>query len=1047
MNTEFPHKCKWRILIALVLALVATLPLATITPGQDAPDDDPPCGTDGSTCPLVGDFDPISGESASDSWIVTSPAAPAYGALVYDPDFKRIEETARAKLTCGLDVRKAISPYHEAWAFEEYVKAFDYTAGVTWGTVADTSKFADGSCFGAGTDTLIEVVDEADRNLREARDLYAYLAVYAPEYRFRADSDYTQTLCALPEDPDPVDPDNTGLVLDPVIDWCNFPARLRQSVRDAANLRLIFGQQFMVDAMGLHFSGIDFVGGENAVRQELAQLRAAKYQYERAETGLAEALGRGLGSGCYVSDFYTQSEWSLLSRAVQNQETAQHHIATRLSYMDIASPESVPQVHAQAMQAFRQASVDGYIKLIGMASLGSAQPTGAGCAVGERPDGLLAAELAANLLETRRKAYEMDEGRNIFGFDVTFTPARPYKSSVPTTCDEASAGDRGLWDEAWCAAVYAKELQNDEIANARLFDDKQTELRLEAENIRTIVDGAVGDKSGCYRTDFTSDDEWYTCAAGQITELEICLGKMGDPVTFDPETGQITSNPFDVCMARAVILERNGSAKQALLDLRSVYMGYQNIKKKVENIDDRINLSEHAEALVETSLWFKGILETAARVSQAAVDYCSIDPGKLATVWNVGVANGAIQGTAGAASMAAEITMVEQEKDKEVGNLLLDQSELAIEAYAAGQQYLSKNTEFSRQLGDLEWDIREAKRARAYFLKSPANDPSFRMVRDSSRMTLAKQMDFAARMAYLAARRAEYEYAARLSASNFRISDIYRSRTADDIKRYLTQLLAVTNSLAGSATYQTNADDFKISVAQHILLLTDEALAKEGIPPEEYQAVRTQRFRAWVSQNTINNPDISSKPVLMFPITTSLLDGGLFSQVIQEGYDRYWLLKLSGIAEPKASNNGVSLNLVSDQAGLSYRTVSLTQGGLVHLQSFAGCTFDYHLLAPAYLLGLEWASNQNPEAATAVWNANVNEAHPYTENGFRTPTFLGRAASSTDWEVLVYSGAPAAGMIDMDLQQLTDIELIFSTTYASREPGDPEPSECTRIDW
>ena len=119
----------------------------------------------------------------------------------------------------------------------------------------------------------------------------------------------------------------------------------------------------------------------------------------------------------------------------------------------------------------------------------------------------------------------------------------------------------------------------------------------------------------------------------------------------------------------------------------------------------------------------------------------------------------------------------------------------------------------------------------------------------------------------------------------------------------------------------------------------------------------------------------------------------------------------------------------------------------MHLRSFAGCTFDYRLLAPATLLGLEWASNQDPEAATAVWNANVNAAHAYTENGFRTPTFLGRAASTTDWEALVYSGAPAAGMIDMDLQQLTDIELIFSTTYASREPGDPQPSECTRIDW
>jgi len=266
--------------------------------------------------------------------------------------------------------------------------------------------------------------------------------------------------------------------------------------------------------------------------------------------------------------------------------------------------------------------------------------------------------------------------------------------------------------------------------------------------------------------------------------------------------------------------------------------------------------------------------------------------------------------------------------------------------------------------------------------------------------------------------------------------------------RYQSKLLGVTNNLAGSATYQTNAGDFKVSVAKHVLLLTDEALAKEGFTdPAAAQAERTRRFREWVAQNTINDPKISGQPVLRFGFTTSLLDGGLFSQVIQEGYERYWLLKLSGIGEPKLSSNGMSLNLVTEQDGLSYRTVSLTQGGLVHLRSFSGCTFDYRLMSPAVLLGLEWASNQNPEVATAIWNGNVNNTHLYTENGFRTPTFLGRAVSSTGWQALVYSGAPEAGMLNMELQKLTDIEIIFSTTYASREPGTPQLSECTRIDW
>ncbi|MEZ4681282.1 MAG: hypothetical protein R2932_44415 [Caldilineaceae bacterium] len=79
-------------------------------------------------------------------------------------------------------------------------------------------------------------------------------------------------------------------MLDPVIDWCNFTARLRQSVREAAYLRMIFGQQFMVDALGLHFSAGALIGGENFVRQEVAKLEAAENQFDLAEQTLRRRL-------------------------------------------------------------------------------------------------------------------------------------------------------------------------------------------------------------------------------------------------------------------------------------------------------------------------------------------------------------------------------------------------------------------------------------------------------------------------------------------------------------------------------------------------------------------------------------------------------------------------------------------------------------------------------------------------------------------------------------------------------------------------------------
>ena len=157
---------------------------------------------------------------------------------------------------------------------------------------------------------------------------------------------------------------------DPIIDWCNFPARLRQSVREAAYLRMIFAQQFVVDALGLNFSG-DLVGGENMVKnKELPKLQFAVYQYEEGEKRINEALGRVVGNGCYVSDFFTQTEWALLSSMAEKKELAQHQVAVRLSYLDIQSVSDVPRQQAKAQDNYRAAAMETYIKMAGMAGRG-----------------------------------------------------------------------------------------------------------------------------------------------------------------------------------------------------------------------------------------------------------------------------------------------------------------------------------------------------------------------------------------------------------------------------------------------------------------------------------------------------------------------------------------------------------------------------------------------------------------------------------------------------------------------------------------------------
>ncbi|MCB0108288.1 MAG: hypothetical protein KDE53_20345, partial [Caldilineaceae bacterium] len=411
---------------------------------------------------ITGNLSAVGSPTSNTLPAVDDSQLPMAGPLFY-ADYKALEEDARNLLQRNMKFRQDISPYRQNNNFNKLVRQFDVNSG--FAAVYDDPDATIPSM------TLQQRIDLAEGELRQARDLYAYLAIYAPEARMRADNgtdsvpgdNYKEVLCVNAENPNPPDPAKSGQVLEPVIDWCNFAARLRQSVREAAYLRMIFGQQFMVDALGLHFSAGALIGGENFVRQEVARLEAAGNQFDLAEQTLREALEHSLGSGCLVSDFYSQSEWALLSSVAQQQEVAQHHIATRLSYLNIKTDNDIPRAQAAAQTTYRTAATEGYLKMASLAGTAVLGASSGGCAAaGARPDGGLIAEMALNLLDTREKARELRDGRNIFGLDVRFTPSRPYHTAFGST-------DKGLWEQAKEAADLALQLQQQTENAERIF--------------------------------------------------------------------------------------------------------------------------------------------------------------------------------------------------------------------------------------------------------------------------------------------------------------------------------------------------------------------------------------------------------------------------------------------------------------------------------------------------------------------------------------------------------------------------------------------------
>jgi hypothetical protein len=1035
------HWLRWMVCGALLFALALPL-LATVAQAV--------CGGGNlstfcsASFGLSGDLSAVGSPTGNDLPAVDNSRLPMAGALFY-VDYKTLEAQARDLLGRNMRFRADISPYRENNNFNKLVRQFDINSGF--------SAPYDDPDPGIPAMTLQQRIDMADADLRQARDLYAFLAVYAPTARMRADDgtnpdspgpNYKGQLCAKAEDPSPPDPSRTGQVLEPIVDWCNFPARLRQSVREAAYLRMIFAQQFMVDALGLHFSAGALLGGDAFVRQEIAKLQAAEYQYELAGQGLRESLEHPLGSGCLVSDFYTQAEWALLSRAAQGKEVAQHHIATRLSYVDIKSDNDIPRAQANAQETFREASTEGYLSMVSLAGAGAVGPSSSGCAAeGASPDGALVAEMALNMLDTRASARELRDGRNIFGMDVRFTPSRPYRTAFGST-------DKGLWEQAHDAANLALQIQQQTENAERTFDLNQQELVKAVLAINNKIDNEIQIEAGCDLQNFLNEPDpdaaWYACIDAMIEHTLEC----------DP-----TASSFDACMNRTtdgfpprsdgsnwlILVSDMRSARQ---DLRTAWLGVEAAIKKRDNILLRANTEIMRNIKVNSAIINGAQSVSAFEAAIAAANCCTITFGtNIEFGTNPGAfAEAGLRPAQLLAQAATEMEIEDANSEALVRNLFFDMAEAQGEIDIAIQQYQSLLTQFNGVVGQTMHDVFESRRQHAYATALPANDPSYRMVRDSRRVELAQALESASRQAYLAARRAEYEYTARLSASNFRISDIYKARTANDILLFLQNLDAAIASLPGAVKdADSNQRDLTISVAQHVLGLSDAFLKGQGVADADLQAERARRFRQWVAQNTQMGRD--GKPQLVFTFTTSAASNGLIGQVLQQGYDFYWLHKVAGIGQPKPASNGFGLNLVTEQGGpLGYRQVRVSQSGQVGLTSYAGCLLDYRLIPPSALLGLEFPNNQPTDVVAGAFNGDINGQHGNATPGYSTPAFLGRPLAANEWQVVISAGSPDGILPDLDLQKLTNIELKISTTYGTRASNTPpQPSQCVRVDF
>ena len=623
-------------------------------------------------------------------------------------------------------------------------------------------------------------------------------------------------------------------------------------------------------------------------------------------------------------------------------------------------------------------------------------------------------------------------------------------------------------------AVYAYELEQDEELKSRVFDETQKDLRDAILQIKNSLDMEISNQYGCSNTGAADDDGVLRMRGDTMKAALLACEKL--VFTTPNDKPGAPPDAFEQCMDRKDAagdpLIPLSDARQSLFELRSQVIALHGIYLEAKNNYEQIQLSNQRSARVKD--WLVAFRRHADRVGGVGltVDLYSQPCSKL--ILRSCHRNSSVPCAAGADRSSSSRPRPARSRPRPTSRWRTRTTPKRCRACSSNRRsYISLRYRRSRVSGPKSsssraswgtWTMSSTRQSASAPIWNSPRGTTPATASSATRSGWSWRSSMTKRASSPTWRPAAPNTSTRAGCRRTGAS-ASRTSTAPapppTCITFLNALRQVTNNLAtGQTSSALNTTNLKISVAQDILGLTDEALAREGFKtPGAIRVEREKRFRQWVAEHTVPNnfeSPYDGKPVLNFSFSTSLLDGGVFSRLMPQGYDRYWIVKVGGIGEPKAGSTGLSLNLVTKQPRLSYQIASITQAGMTHLKAQSGCIFDYKLVAPAFMLGLDWPSNQDAHEVEAVLNANVNDQHAYAEEGFRTPAFMGRPASASEWRVLVFTGSPTRtrdteGALwqtpDMQLWQLTDIELNMSVTYASRTPGEPTLAQCTRIDY
>jgi PKD repeat protein len=345
-----------------------------------------------------------------------------------------------------------------------------------------------------------------------------------------------------------------------------------------------------------------------------------------------------------------------------------------------------------------------------------------------------------------------------------------------------------------------------------------------------------------------------------------------------------------------------------------------------------------------------------------------------------------------------------------VRNLLLQQAE-AVQEYQIAVGEFNTLADEHNHLAERRsrlLNMREQAINRVASHNSHLLNPAYRIWRDSLTIQSNQAIALAAQFAYLTARAAEYE----LLTPYPDLGQIFRARTSNDIRLFLDGLAVWVQAL--DLPGQLNRYPYTLSLARDLWGLTDQALDPDGaLSTEELRQERYERFQELLQASL-------SEGRLEAWFTTALDQQRAEGQYLFS--PNIWNNRIAGVGAPLPQNEGVWMNIVTRQSGVTGVEVVLIHGGSAGgAEAYRNVENEtvYYDPDTAVPVGYVLPAGLDPENTTIVLRPGINGAGAIANSGL-----INLSVAASSWTLRI----PAESRGNLDYSQIEDIQLVLDTT-------------------